>query len=134
MTEIDDDIGEIKMAVQDIESVVVNLVSNAIAAMEGRSGEVLVRVKAQQKQAGSVLVPSVLIEVKDEGIGIMPEYENRIFEPFFTTKDVGKGTGLGMWQVQALVTDAKGSIWFESVPDKGTRFFVELPVEPRETD
>lgn len=133
-TEVDDDIGEIKMAIQDIESVVVNLVSNAIAAMEGRSGELLVRVKAQQKQVGSALVPSVLIEVKDDGIGIMPEYKDRIFEPFFTTKDVGKGTGLGMWQVQALVNDAKGSIWFESVPDKGTRFFVELPVEPRATD
>ena len=127
-THVSDDIGVIDMPLQDVESVVVNLVSNAIAAMEGRSGDMLVRAtrgttgedKGQQ---------TVLIEVKDEGAGILPENENRIFEPFFTTKDVGKGVGLGMWQVHALIEESNGKIWFKSEPEKGTVFYVELPTK-----
>jgi len=53
---------------------------------------------------------------------------NQIFTPFFTTKDVGKGTGLGLPVVQGIVTSHGGSIKFDSKPNEGSRFEIQLPL------
>lgn len=68
------------------------------------------------------------LTVRDNGMGIPAEVQDRIFEPFFTTKEVGKGTGLGLATVWHLVTSFGGSIETESVAGTGTAFHIMLPV------
>lgn len=69
---------------------------------------------------------TVLISVKDFGIGITNKEATKIFTPNFTTKS--SGTGLGLAICKVIVENAKGRIWFESVPKKGTIFYVSLPL------
>jgi signal transduction histidine kinase/ABC-type amino acid transport substrate-binding protein/CheY-like chemotaxis protein len=67
------------------------------------------------------------IEVADTGSGMPPEVLERIFEPFFTTKAAGKGTGLGLAQVQGTVLDHHGALEVASAVGVGTRFRLLLP-------
>lgn len=68
------------------------------------------------------------IEVQDTGCGMAPETLARVFEPFFTTREQGKGTGLGLAAAYGTVQEHKGSICVDSVPGKGTTFYVLLPL------
>ncbi|HEY9847331.1 MAG TPA: response regulator, partial [Candidatus Caenarcaniphilales bacterium] len=76
-----------------------------------------------EAQAGSYVVITVL----DTGTGIAPEIISRIFEPFFTTKKLGKGTGLGLTTVTAVVKSHSGFINVYSELGKGSQFKVYLP-------
>lgn len=69
----------------------------------------------------------VRLAVSDTGTGIDPETTLRIFEPFFTTKPEGKGLGLGLTVVHAIVTRLGGTIVAESEPGRGSRFVIEIP-------
>src|SRR5258708_35457336 len=69
----------------------------------------------------------VVIEIADNGPGILPEIRSHIFEPFFTTKGVGKGTGLGLDTVQRIVKKHRGNIQVTSKPGD-TSFQVRLPL------
>ena len=66
-----------------------------------------------------------LLEVEDTGQGMSPEVQAKVFEAFFTTKAPGKGTGLGLASVRALVAKAGGQIHLWSVVGQGTRFTLE---------
>jgi two-component system cell cycle sensor histidine kinase/response regulator CckA len=68
------------------------------------------------------------LTVRDNGMGISGEVQERVFEPFFTTKEVGQGTGLGLATVWHLVTSCGGSIELESTVGSGTAFHVLLPI------
>jgi len=101
--------------------VLVNLIKNAVEAMESRSG--VVKVSAR-------LLPEtgrVRISVSDQGSGIAAGAKDKVFQPFFTTKSIGKGTGLGLPISYGIVKMHNGNIWFDSEPDVGTTFHVEIP-------
>jgi signal transduction histidine kinase len=96
-----------------------NLIKNAVQAIPiGRDGLIAIRL--------SIFQGYCLIKITDNGTGILPEQQNRIFSPNFTTKSAGMGLGLAM--VKNIIDISGGKIWFESVPNNGTTFMVELPI------
>jgi len=106
-----------------IAQVLLNLVSNALEAMRGRSRDRnVLRVRVGRAKDGRLL-----LEVSDTGVGIAPSDVDRIFEPFFTTRADGQGTGLGLPIAQRLVLDMGGEIFVTSRVGEGTTFRVLLP-------
>jgi len=102
--------------------VLLNLVANAIEAMpESSRATNELRVVVQECSGRAV------VEVSDNGVGILPEHAARVFDPFFTTKAFGAGTGLGLAISQRLVTEIGGELTFESTPQRGSTFRVALP-------
>ena len=75
---------------------------------------------------------SILIRISDNGEGIPDQMRSKIFIPNFTTKS--SGTGLGLAMSKTIVEQARGRIWFETVEDEGTTFFVELPLYTETSD
>jgi signal transduction histidine kinase len=107
---------------QRIDQVVQNLLTNAIKY--GRGQPIRVELREQGIKAR--------LTVRDRGIGIAPEAQGRIFGRFeraVSNRHYG-GFGLGLWIVRQIVDASGGRIWFDSVPDQGTTFVVELPLEP----
>ena len=109
---------EVKANPQDLFQIVLNIVHNAVQAVDPQNGEV--RIAAAQ--AGD----RVEIRVADNGCGISAENLSRIFDPFFTTKPPGSGTGLGLSIVQELVTAQSGTVRVESEVGRGTTVAVSL--------
>ncbi|HWU36121.1 MAG TPA: HAMP domain-containing sensor histidine kinase, partial [Candidatus Acidoferrum sp.] len=104
-----------------LTQVIVNLIKNAVEAMDGKGGEI--RVKAEELSEPG----RVHITVADQGCGIPAEDRERIFQPFFTTKNIGKGVGLGLPICYGIVKMHRGNIWYDSVVGQGTVFHIELP-------
>ena len=98
-----------------------NLIKNAIDAME-HSGKKCLGIKTGMKNG------NILIKISDTGQGIAAEDLEKIFSPDYTTKPVGKGTGLGLASVKAMINAYSGNIKVESEKGKGTLFTVQLPV------
>ena len=121
-----------------LQQVLVNLLSNAADAMEGRGTiTVTVDVVDLPPPAGAAPVPEatalpagryVALTVADTGAGISPENQQRIFDPFFTTKGVGRGTGLGLSVAQGILSRHGGAIGVVSASGQGSAFHVYLPV------
>src|SRR5215470_6525346 len=110
-----------------MHQVVINLVTNAAAALQGRPGTVGVYLGNLAVSEDGAAPQTVRLRVTDDGVGMTPEVLERIFEPFFTTRPLGEGTGLGLAVVQGIVQDHGGQIFVRSAPGKGTTFDVELP-------
>ncbi len=108
----------VRVDVDQLEQVIVNLVSNARDAMP-TGGRVTVRTFTSR--GGAVL------SVSDTGVGMDAETQQRVFEPFFTTKDRDQGTGLGLSIVDGVVRDSGGSIEIESTVGRGTAVRILLP-------
>jgi signal transduction histidine kinase len=104
---------------QDLFQVILNIVHNALQAVDPQSGEV--RIAASQNG------DRVELSVIDNGCGITKENLSKIFDPFFTTKPPGSGTGLGLSIVQELVAAQQGTVRVESEPGRGTTVAVSLP-------
>ncbi|MBN1227532.1 MAG: PAS domain-containing protein [Deltaproteobacteria bacterium] len=100
------------------QQIFVNLIINAVDAMEGKGSLVL---KTFQRNG------FVEISVEDTGCGIPDNDLPYIFDPFFTTKDPGQGTGLGLNVVYRLVNQYKGKIHVKSKKGEGTSFIVNFP-------
>ena len=96
-----------------------NLLTNAVDACVGKD-TCNINIKEEVNDG------QVLIEVQDNGEGIPEETRSKIFVPNFTTKS--SGTGLGLAMCKSIVEQAGGYIWFETEIDKGTSFFVQLPL------
>jgi signal transduction histidine kinase len=111
-----------------------NLLINAYEALEGRGRiEIAARV-ARTAADGALLpdghqpVPTVVVDVSDDGPGMSVEVAEKIFNPFFTTK--AQGSGLGLAIVRKIVDAHEGRIDMTTADGRGTRFRVTLPVEP----
>ena len=111
----------------EIQQVLTNLIQNALEAME-KDGTLTISVENGTLSFDRKR-PAVIIRVQDSGPGIPLDQQKNIFNPFFTTKHTG--TGLGLAISHRIVSSHGGLISFESVPDVGTTFIVELPAAPR---
>ncbi|MFN8543655.1 MAG: ATP-binding protein [Candidatus Binatia bacterium] len=113
----------------ELNQVWMNLLVNAIDALEER-GRGTIRIVTRWRPAatdGSAGVVEIAIE--DDGPGIRADDLPHVFEPFFTTKPVGRGTGLGLSIAYGAVRSQKGDIVVRSEPGRGTTFLVSLPVD-----
>jgi PAS domain S-box-containing protein len=102
----------------EIDQVFVNLISNAVQAMNGTG-----RLTLATSQEGRW----VEVTIADTGSGIPASVRPRIFDPFFTTKAPGKGTGLGLSIVHKIVTKHEGTIAVDSIEGEGTTFRLRFP-------
>ncbi len=111
-----------------LKQVFLNLVLNAIDAMEAQGGtlRVYTALDHMQPAQGNAMLPAVCIEFNDTGEGIAPHDLPNLFEPFFTTK--ATGTGLGLSICYEIVQAHNGQITVESHPEAGTTFRILLPV------
>jgi two-component system C4-dicarboxylate transport sensor histidine kinase DctB len=106
-----------------LQHVILNLVSNALDAMQGQAAPRLdFTVRAQDER--------VTLSLRDHGPGIAEAELGRIFDPFFTTKDVGEGLGLGLSISYNMVKDFDGVLRAENHPAGGAVFTIELPLLP----
>src|SRR3989454_595906 len=109
---------------QELQQVVINLVTNAEHAVRGRPNAVIEL--ATEGREGWVR-----LTVDDSGPGVPPDVRSRIFDPFFTTKSPDEGSGLGLSICQRVVAEVGGRIWLEdSSTLGGAKFVVELPAAP----
>ena len=111
-----------------------NLLINAYEALEGR-GRIEISARLANTAAdgallpdGHAAVPTVVVEVADDGPGMPADVAEKIFNPFFTTK--AQGSGLGLAIVRKIVDAHEGRIDMTTADGRGTRFRVTLPVEP----
>ena len=106
--------------------VLVNLLSNAIK-YSPKGGEVAVAARHELERG------RVVVSVKDQGIGIAPEDQERLFTTFTRIRrpetEGVRGTGLGLYIVKGLVELMHGEIWLESELNKGSTFYIALPTE-----
>jgi signal transduction histidine kinase/CheY-like chemotaxis protein len=115
--------------------VFLNLMTNAIQAMELKGGTLTVKLEIidgnlvrHDLNKNIVADNYALIKIEDTGEGMDPSLIQRIFEPYFTTRDIGKGTGLGLSVVHGIVAEIEGEILVSSKKNKGSLFSVYLPV------
>ncbi len=104
---------------EQMKRVMINLLDNAVAAVDG-AGDIKIQLSYDQ------VLQMVRIEVIDNGKGIPPEHKSRLFEPYFSTKK--HGTGLGLAIVSTIITDHNGFIRIQDNRPKGTKVIIELPV------
>jgi two-component system, NtrC family, sensor kinase len=129
VTDLDGQIGLIKVLPQDMGRVLLNLFTNAFYSLAE---------KGKQKQEDyhpSIYVTTkkignkVYIYVKDNGMGIPQRVIEKIYQPFFTTKPTGEGTGLGLSMSYDIITKAHGGeMKVESKEGEGAEFIIEIPI------
>jgi PAS domain S-box-containing protein len=118
--EADENLPPVNADEGQMQQAIIALAANAIDAMPD-GGTLTFRSFAEKSR--------VVIEIKDTGIGILPENMPKIFEPFFTTKQVGKGTGLGLAVCYGIVTEHGGRLSVRSNVGRGTTFTISLPAQ-----
>lgn len=128
--QFDANIGVIEAVPQEIGRVLLNLINNALYAVNHR-----------KKTGEAGYEPRILIETKridqfvritvtDNGAGIPESIKSKILQPFFTTKPTGEGTGLGLSLSYDIITVGHGgTLSFESAAGQGTSFVVQLPIQ-----
>lgn len=128
--DVADDLPKIKCRSQQIQQVLMNLVTNARDALNDRYREydenkiMKVTVRSFEKENQKWIRTTV----EDHGAGIPENIRNRIFDPFFTTKDRSKGTGLGLSISYGIVQDHQGELHIESEQGQFSRCHIDLPV------
>ena len=105
--------------------VFLNIMTNALHAMEGTGGTM----KVSLSESSSDNNKFADVAIADSGTGIDPSIIDRIFEPFFTTKEVNKGTGMGLSVSHGIITGIGGEINVQSNPGKGSVFTLRMPLK-----
>lgn len=105
---------------EKIKQVLINIISNAIDAMEGE-GEIAVRTDIIFKEEKKFY----RMQIADTGEGMEKDVSDQIFTPYFTTRE--NGTGLGLAIAERIIFDHNGTLWFETEKGVGTTFFIDLP-------
>ena len=105
-----------------LQQVFVNLINNAIYAME-RYQERILTIHTKDTKNG------VHIQFSDTGVGVPDNIGDKIFEPFFTTKEPEEGKGLGLSICFGIIKGHKGNIYLESSANRGSTFIIDLPYE-----
>jgi signal transduction histidine kinase len=126
--DLDRNLAPIEVVPQDVSRVLLNLISNGFYAVteRGRAGDSAFR--PVLKIATREFDEGVEIRVRDNGVGIPPEYCEKLFQPFFTTKPTGEGTGLGLSISYEIITQQHGgTITVDSEVGNFTEFTVRLP-------
>ncbi len=107
-----------------IEIIFQNLVSNAVQYTP-KNGRVSIEIKKQKSD--------ILIKVADTGYGVPKAQQAKIFEKLFRASNIKErepdGTGLGLYIVKAVIEQSGGKIWFDSVENKGSTFYVTIPLK-----
>jgi len=111
-----------------LQQVVVNLVTNAQQAIGTRSGKITVSLTSE---TGGEDIRVVRLAVADDGCGMDEILAQRIFEPFFTTREADRGSGLGLSVVHGIVTSHGGRIELRTAPGQGSEFAITLPAAER---
>jgi nitrogen fixation/metabolism regulation signal transduction histidine kinase len=111
---------------EQLSRAIINLVKNATQAIpEEQKGKIEISLNRREHMA--------VIAVSDNGLGIPVELRDKLFSPSFTTKTSGMGLGLAI--VKNIVENFSGKIWFETELEKGSTFYIEIPVyENTETE
>ncbi len=122
--DLSDAIPPIKGHLQSIEQIILNLVINAIEAIDHDHGAIRINTDYDEKNKQVILI------VSDNGSGMTPEILEKIFDPFFTQKQTQGGTGLGLSVTYSLVKAHEGEITCHSEEGRGTKFIVTLPLSP----
>jgi two-component system, cell cycle sensor histidine kinase and response regulator CckA len=126
------DLPSITADAAQIEQIIVNLAVNARDAMSAGGRLTISTSKADLDNAHARLLglgagPHAVLTVSDNGHGMNAETQVHLFEPFFTTKEAGKGTGLGLATVHAVVLQSGGNISVDSQVGVGTEFTIHFP-------
>lgn len=117
--DLDPTVPSIQTSATEMQQVFLNIVNNALDAMEKKGGELNISSKKDHE--------GIHFWFSDTGDGIPKANLNKIFDPFFTTKPVGKGTGLGLSICYAIIQNLGGKIIVTSQPGQGTTFHIQLP-------
>jgi C4-dicarboxylate-specific signal transduction histidine kinase len=120
-TQLDERVPVVEGDNVQLQQVVLNLVMNAIEAMQSVRPRVL-KVKSEQSNSEMVRV-----SIEDTGTGIDPSNHNRVFSPLFTTKERGMGMGLSI--CQSIIENHNGRIWVSPSVTRGSIFQFELPTK-----
>ncbi len=116
----DDNLPKLRTDPMILKRILLNLATNAIQAMP-KGGKLTIHASQNKK------TKTIAISVKDTGVGIPKEMQDKLFTPLFTTK--AKGQGFGLAVVKRLIEGLNGSVSFESQEGKGTTFKIELPTD-----
>ncbi len=118
--DLDQSLPLIKIDVGQIQQVFMNIIMNAVEAMDGK-GDLSIKSQLSEDEK------YIEISFTDTGPGIKSEHIKRIFEPFFTTKGAVHGVGIGLAISHRIIKDHNGKIVVKSAVGKGTTFTIELP-------
>jgi PAS domain S-box-containing protein len=128
---LDDGLPDIKCRSQQIQQVLMNLLTNARDALNEKysdyNADKIIRLTCKQYTHNDRRW--INIDIEDHGIGIPKKYYEKIFEPFFSTKPKDKGTGLGLSISFGIIKDHHGKIEILSEEGRYTHFLLDLPVD-----
>lgn len=119
--QLEPDLPAIQASATEIQQVLMNILQNAVYAMEKTGGKITILTGADDR--------NISVSITDTGPGIPPDNMARIFDPFFTTRPVGKGTGLGLSICYGIINKMGGRIDVQSKLDEGTTFTIVLPLD-----
>jgi two-component system NtrC family sensor kinase len=128
-TKLTQGIPYIRISPSELQQVILNLINNAIDAMEKSGGTIQIETNISKIEKNHLV-----ISIEDNGPGIPKDNLERIFDPFFTTKAVGKGTGLGLSICYGIIQKMKGKIDVYSQVGIGTKFRIWIPFQEALTE